>query len=33
MAPGRGEAAADLALSLPVLKPAVEIPVLEVFLK
>jgi len=33
MAPGRGEAAADLVLSLPVLKPAVEIPVLEVFLK
>jgi alpha-L-fucosidase len=33
MAPGRGETAADLVLSLPVLKPPVEIPVLEVFLK
>jgi alpha-L-fucosidase len=33
MDPGRGDAAADLVLSLPVLKPAVEIPVLEVFLK
>jgi alpha-L-fucosidase len=31
--PGRGEGSADLALSLPVRKPPVEIPVLEVFLK
>ncbi len=30
---GRGEAAGSLSLSLPVLKPPVEIPVLEVFLK
>lgn len=30
---GRGEAANDLNLSLPILKPPVEIPVLEVFLK
>jgi alpha-L-fucosidase len=30
---GRGEAAGNLSLSLPVLKPPVEIPVLEVFLK
>jgi alpha-L-fucosidase len=31
--PGRGEGSGDLALSLPVRKPPVEIPVLEVFLK
>ncbi len=30
---GRGEAAGNLSLSLPVLKPPVEIPVLELFLK
>lgn len=30
---GRGEAANDLSLQLPVLKPPVEIPVLEVYLK
>jgi alpha-L-fucosidase len=30
---GRGEAANDLNLQLPVLKPPVEIPVLEVILK
>ena len=30
---GRGEAAANLSLSLPVLKPPVEIPVLELILK
>jgi alpha-L-fucosidase len=30
---GTGEAANDLNLSLPILKPPVEIPVLEVFLK
>ena len=33
MSPGRGEEAADLSLSLPVRKPPVEIPVLELFLK
>jgi alpha-L-fucosidase len=33
MNPGRGEEAEDLVLSLPVRKPGVEIPVLEVFLK
>jgi alpha-L-fucosidase len=31
--PGRDEAKNDLNLSLPVLKPPVEIPVLEVYLK
>jgi len=31
--PGRGEEAADLSLTLPVLKPPVEIPVVEVYLK
>jgi hypothetical protein len=31
--PGRGEAANDLNLSLPIMKPPVEIPVLEVYLK
>lgn len=30
---GRGENASDLSLQLPVLKPTVEIPVLEIFLK
>jgi alpha-L-fucosidase len=30
---GRGEASNDLSLQLPILKPPVEIPVLEVFLK
>jgi alpha-L-fucosidase len=30
---GRGESANDLSLDLPVQKPPVEIPVLEVFLK
>jgi alpha-L-fucosidase len=30
---GRGEAANDINLSLPILKPPAEIPVLEVFLK
>ncbi len=33
MSAGRGEGAADLSLTLPVRKPPVEIPVLEVFLK
>ena len=33
MSAGGGEGAADLALSLPVRKPPVEIPVLEIFLK
>jgi alpha-L-fucosidase len=31
--PGRDDAKNDITLSLPVLKPPVEIPVLEVFLK
>jgi alpha-L-fucosidase len=31
--PGRGEQAGDLSLTLPVQKPPVEIPVLEVYLK
>jgi putative transposase len=31
--PGRGEGSADLSLALPVRKPPVEIPVLEIFLK
>ena len=31
--PGRGEGSGDLSLSLPVRKPPVEIPVLEIFLK
>jgi alpha-L-fucosidase len=31
--PGRGEGSGDLALALPVRKPPVEIPVLEIFLK
>jgi alpha-L-fucosidase len=31
--PGRGGSAADLSLSLPVRKPSVEIPVLEILLK
>ena len=30
---GSGENANDLSLNLPILKPAVEIPVIEVFLK
>ena len=30
---GRGEGAGNLTLALPVLKPPVEIPVLEIFLK
>jgi alpha-L-fucosidase len=30
---GRDESKNDLTLSLPVLKPQVEVPVLEVFLK
>jgi alpha-L-fucosidase len=30
---GTGESAGDLSLSLPVRKPPVEIPVLEIFLK
>jgi alpha-L-fucosidase len=30
---GRDEAKNDLTLQLPVLKPGVEIPVLEIFLK
>jgi len=33
MTTGRNDAANDLILSLPVLKPPVEIPVLEVYLK
>jgi alpha-L-fucosidase len=33
MSAGSGERAADLALALPVRKPPVEIPVLEIFLK
>jgi alpha-L-fucosidase len=31
--PGRGEGSGDLSLALPVRKPPVEIPVLEIFLK
>ena len=31
--PGRGESAGDLSLTLPVQKPRVEIPVLEIYLK
>ena len=31
--PGRGEGSGDLALALPVRKPPVEIPVLEIYLK
>jgi alpha-L-fucosidase len=31
--PGRDEAKNDLTLSLPVLKPQMDIPVLEIFLK
>lgn len=31
--PGRGEGAGDLSLTLPVRKPPLEIPVLEIFLK
>ena len=31
--PGRGEGSGDLSLALPVQKPPVEIPVLEIFLK
>ena len=30
---GRGDASNDLILSLPILKPNTEIPVLEVYLK
>jgi alpha-L-fucosidase len=30
---GNGENANDISLNLPILQPAVEIPVLEVFLK
>ena len=30
---GRGEAANDISLQLPILKPPVEIPVIEIFLK
>lgn len=33
MSPGRGDGAADLTLSLPVAKPPVEIPVVELLLK
>jgi alpha-L-fucosidase len=31
--PGKGKGSGDLSLALPVRKPPVEIPVLEIFLK